>query len=157
MNIRIRILGLLIIAMMSLSAINVTAASTSKLATVAHDGYATHTRSQQQTRLVIKLGNKNGNEISTINVNQTVHLLGLLGVPGTSNHIGGATVNIQGSLDGNTWTTVVNTATETGKYNGFFLVSWTPQSTGVVYVRATYDGDSQYAPTVSNVVQLTVN
>ena len=78
-------------------------------------------------------------------------------MPGTSNYIGGATVNIQGSLDGNTWTTVLNTTTETGKYNGFFLVLWTPPSTGVVYVRATYDGDSQYAPTVSNVVKLTVN
>jgi len=143
--------------MMSLCAINVTAASTSKLATVTHNGYATDARSEQQTRLAIKLWNKNGDEISTTDVNQTVFLLGLLGTPGTSNHIGGAKVNIQGSLDGNTWTTVGNTTTETDKYNGFFLVSWTPQSTGVVYVRATYDGDSQYAPTMSNMVKLTVN
>jgi hypothetical protein len=143
--------------MMSLCAINVTAASTSKLATVTHNGYATDTRSQQQTHLAIKLANKNGDEISTTNVNQTVQLLGLLRMPGTSNYIGGATVNIQLSLDGNTWTTILHTTTETGKYNGFFFASWTPQSTGVVYVRATYDGDSQYAPTVSNVVQVTVN
>jgi len=143
--------------MMSLCAMNVTAASTSKLTTATHNGYATDARSAQQTRLVIKLGNKNGEEISTTHVNQTVCLLGLLGTPGTSNHIGGAAVNIQGSLDGNTWTTVLKTTTETGKYNGFFLVSWAPQSTGVAYVRAIYDGDSQYASTESNVVKLTVN
>ena len=157
MNTRIRILGLLVIAMISLCAINVATASTSKLATVTHNGYAADTTSQQQTRLVIKLGNKNGDEISTTNVNQTVSLVGLLGMPGAKNYIGGANVNIQGSLDGTTWTTVLKTTTETGKYNGFFLVSWTPQTTGVVYVRATYDGDSQYAPTVSNVAKLTVN
>ena len=159
MNIRIRILGLLIIAMMSLCAINVTAASTSKLATVTHNGYATDARSEQQTSLAIKLGNKNGDEISTTNVNQTVFLVGALtsGTSNPPNYIGGAAVNIQGSLDGNKWVTISHVATQTDKFNGLFAVNWTQSNRGVFYFRATYDGDSQYAPTVSNVVQLTVN
>ena len=145
--------------MLSLSAINVTAASTSKLATETHNGYATDGRSQQQTVIVITLFNKNGDKISTTTVNQSVILGGLLtsGTSNPPNYIGGATVNIQGSLDGNKWVTISHIATQTGKFNGLFAVNWTQSNPGVIYFRATYDGDSQYAPTVSNVVQLTVN
>ena len=69
--------------------------------------------------------------------------------------IGGAKINIQfQNLDG-TLNTVGTTITETGKNNGAFLVSWTPNTIGVFYIRATYDGDNQYAPCVSKVVQVT--
>jgi len=144
---------------MSLCAMNVTAASTSKLTTATHNGYATDVRSQQQTVVEIMLLNNNGDKINTTTVNQSVILGGVLtSVPSnSSNYLGGATVNIQGSLDGNKWIAITHVATQTGEFNGFFAVKWTQSKPGVIYFRATYDGDNQYAPTVSNVVKLTVN
>jgi hypothetical protein len=117
------------------------------------------TRSQQQTVLVIRLVNDNGDLISTATVNQSVILGGSLyqNILFISVRIGGATVSIQASFDGNTWTTIGNTTTETGKNNGFFAAKWILSKSEVIYFRATYDGDSQYAPAVSNVVKLTIN
>jgi len=159
MNEKKGLICLLIVAMLTLCVPNVAAASTSKLATVTHNGYATDARSQQQTVLAIRLMNDKGNVISTATVNQSVILGGslcqkILVIPVW---IGGATVHIQASLDGNTWTTVGDTTTQTDKYNGFFAMKWMLSKSEVIYFRATYDGDSQYAPAVSNVVKLTVN
>jgi hypothetical protein len=71
--------------------------------------------------------------------------------------IGGAKVNIQESLDGNTWTTTHTTATEMGEFTGWFGVDFLSDP-GVFRFRALYDGEpNHYAPCVSNVVQLTVN
>jgi hypothetical protein len=116
-----------------------------------------------------RLTNSSGDEIRTIEHNQQVVLSGVLAwrnpdAPNAApDGIGGAKVNIQESLDGNTWNTVQTATTETrtdvseGEVgNGFFLVNWGSSGPGVFYFRATYDGDNQYAPAVSNVVRLTV-
>jgi hypothetical protein len=114
----------------------------------------------------------------TTKVNQPVCLWGLLGLADGSNVMEGAAVNVQRSLDGNTWTTVFTATTEnhggvdvriTPDSTGVFYyqdvtprssqqadAQVTPDSTGVFYYRYTYDGNSQYAPCVSDVVQLTV-
>ena len=157
MNIRIRIISLLIITLLTLCVLNIAAASTSTPTTATHNGYNTDATAQQTTMLVIKLMNNNGEEISTTKVGQTVDVVGVL-VSGTltPNFIGGAKVNIQLMTNG-TWTTLGATTTETGQYKGMFAAPITPSFTGVFSYRATYDGDSQYAPSVSNVVQLTVN
>ena len=103
--------------------------------------------------------NKYGNEISTTQVNQPFRLIGLLAYgprDAAPNPIGGAKVDIYGSVDGNTWLYYGHTTTAA---NGLFAFNF-PQGeytpTGVDYFKITYDGDDQYASCVSNVVQLTV-
>ncbi len=113
---------------------------------------------KQPTVLIIALMNKNGEEIRTAKVGQTLDLVGGL-VSGTSkapNYIGGAKVNIQQLVTG-TWTSLGTATTETGQQKGFFIGTITPTSSGAFSFRVIYDGDSQYAPAVSNVVNLTVN
>jgi hypothetical protein len=151
---------LLIAALLTLCVPNVAAAQASKVTPVTYSGHAldTDATAQQSTVLYITLMNKNGEEISTAKVNQTVDLVGGL-VSGTSsapNYIGGAKVTVQ-ALINETWTTLATTTTQTGQYKGFFIGTITPHAAGVFSLRAIYDGDSQYAPTVSNVVTLTVD
>jgi len=166
MNMEKGLICLLIVTMLTLCVPNVAIASTSKLATGTHIGYATNVKGQQQTLFNITLAYPVGggeyitNVAITTNVTQPVELWGYLGyapdMQGRSNPIGGATVNIQASLDGNTWTPFFTTTTMTGTYIGGIKVQLTPHSTEVCYYRFTYDGDSQYAPCVSDVVQLTI-
>jgi hypothetical protein len=156
MNILEGMVSVFIIAMLTLCVLNIAAASTSKLTPattlVIYNGYATDATTQK-TVLEIMLSS------NTTKVNEKVALIGGLrsGTPQTPNLIGGATVNIQ-KFTNETWTTFNTTTTiATGDYKGYFIVPITPSSTGVFSYRATYDGDSQYAATVSNVVRLTVN
>jgi hypothetical protein len=64
--------------------------------------------------------------------------------------------------DGNTWTTVYSESTllidtrPGSNSSGAFLMKLTPNVAGVYTYRIIYDGNSQYAPAVSNVVTLTV-
>ena len=92
--------------------------------------------------------------------------------PDSSNYyshgIQGATVNIQSlNSDGQTWITVATEiaiesvsqhkiTTKEDSFAGFFTVTLTPEAAGVYTYGMTCDGDSQYAPAVSNVVTLTV-
>jgi hypothetical protein len=143
--------------MLTLCVLNIAAASASTPTTATHNRYNTDTTDQQTTTLVIRLMNNNGDEIVTANVNQTVNVVGVL-MAGTltPNFIGGAKVNTQLMKTNGTWTTISTTTTETGQYKGMFAAPITPTSTGAFSYRATYNGDSQYAPTVSNVVTLTI-
>jgi len=138
----------LTITVLALCVPNVRAASTSKLATATHP----------DTGLLIKVVDKNGNEISTTQANQPYLLIGLLAygprdvIP---NPIGGAKIHVYGSFDGSRWLGPIDATTAT---NGLFAVNFpdgqnTP--TGTIYYKVTYDGGDQYAPCVSNVVQVT--
>ena len=100
-------------------------------------------------------------------VGQYVDLRGILssGTPPASPYdyshgIANATVNIQSmNSDGKTWTTVDTKRTNLpNDYPGAgtFILILTPKDVGAYTYRVTYDGDSQYAPSVSNVVTLTV-
>ena len=145
--------------MLSLCVINVTAASTSTPTTVTQNGYNTDVTALQPTSLVIVFMNKNSNErISTAKVNESVIFGGGLwsGTASAPNYIGAAKINIQ-QMESGTWTTVYTTKTGTGTGEGIFAVQLKSTSAGVLSFRATYDGDSQYAPAVSNVAQLTVS
>jgi hypothetical protein len=74
--------------------------------------------------------------------------------------IGNATIHAQRLEDGDVWTTFLNVTTDA---KGYFSFSVTPRSAppGTDYYiinnyRVTYDGDSQYAPSVSNEVEMDV-
>ena len=61
--------------------------------------------------------------------------------------------------DDNTWTTVNTTRTNppnTYPGAGTFTIILTSANVGAYTYRVTYDGDSQYAPAVSNVTTLDV-
>ncbi len=152
MNIRTQIISLSTIAIVTLCVLNVTAASTSNMGTAAHSEYATGTTAQQQTVLAIVLSN------NTTKINEPVYLLGGLasGTQSAPNYIENARATLQQLSANGTWIPIGTATTETGEYKGRFVVSLTPRAAGFNIYRATYDGDSQFAPSVSNVVVLTV-
>jgi len=150
---------LLIVSVLSLSIINVAAASTSRSTIVPYKGYHSELRSQQQTAInLMILDEKSGNKITTAAVGQKILVGGIL-ESGTDNPtpIGGATVKLQLSNDDSTWSDLKSTTTDSSsKYLGIFLAVLTPPSAGQFYFRASFDGNTQYAPCMSNVAQLTV-
>jgi hypothetical protein len=124
----------------------------------------------QQTHILATI---NGDRTTvTIGVGQYVSLDGVLsyGTPptswlDTSHGIKDATINIQSlNSEGNTWSTVATVSTLDADPDnpiptvsvGMFAAKLTPEAAGVYSYWVTYDGNSQYAPTVSNVVTLTV-
>lgn len=157
MNIKNGLICILIAAMLSLCVINVTAASTSTPTTVTHNGYNTDATALQP-HLVIFFVNNTRERISTAMVNESVIFCGGLwsGTASAPNYIGAAKINIQ-QMESGTWTTVYTTKTGPGEHAGIFAVQLKSTSAGVLSFRATYDGDSQYAPAVSNVAKLTVS
>lgn len=118
----------------------------------------THVKAQTPTRLFMQIGTEDGTlgNSLTVKVGDKYAIVGAL-TSGTTK-IGGATIKVQASDDKQTWINAGSLTTFTeGKYEGMFLGSNTARNvTGTAYLRTTYDGDSQYAPTVSNVVTLTV-
>ena len=100
-------------------------------------------------------------------VNQSTYLYGVLSSTpptsayDTSHGIPNATINMQSMSSNGTWITVDSgrTLLDTGQtgnnYSGRFIMTLTPEATGVYTYRVTYDGDSEYTPAVSNVITLT--
>ncbi len=173
MGMKKAIISLSIIALLSICMFNgVAAAPVSKHPTDVHSNYAGDLRGIKQTYLLAKFRG----EVTavTMGVGQYTYLDGVLAsvTPPTSSQdfshgIPNATVNIQSlNSDGKTWTTVATKTTWStippSIYNpelnvmGEFMVKLTPTAAGVYTYRVTYDGDSQYAPAVSNVITLTV-
>jgi hypothetical protein len=164
MEITKAILSLSIVAILAICMFDgVAAAPVSKQTTDVHRNYTVDVKGdRQQTYLVAYLRNQTA---ITIGVDQPVYLGGILDVSPTfspGRGIPNATVNIQSlNPDGKTWSTVATRITEAVDQqghgmNGFFVVVLTPVVAGVYTYRVTYDGDSQYAPSVSNIVTLTV-
>ena len=168
MKMKKTIISLSIIALLSICMFNsVATARVTKHSTDVHSGYAADVRGNQQTYLVAYL--RNNHTAVTMAVNQSIWLNGVLsvGTPptsvnDTSHGIPNATINVQSmNPDGKTWTTVYSERTlpdtsQTGyNYSGRFIMTLTPVVAGVYTYRVTYDGDSQYAPAVSNVVTIT--
>jgi hypothetical protein len=157
MNRKNGLICILIAAMLSLCVINITAASTSMPTTVIHNGYNTHATAPQP-HLVVFFLNNDRERISTAKVNETVIFCGSLWSDTTStpNYIEAAKINIQLMKNG-TWTTGYTTKTSTGEHAGIFAVQLKSTCADILSFRATYDGDSQYSPAVSNVAMLTVS
>jgi hypothetical protein len=155
MNIKSGLVCLSIIAIMTFSLSNVAAASVGKPAINIHSSYAMDAPVKTQTALVLALSNN-----KTV-VGTPVDIVGALAAKehDTIHYIGGATITIQQlGTNGTTWNTIGTVQTlSKGNETGFFGARITPKSSGYYIVRVIYDGDSNYAPAVSNVVALTVN
>jgi len=155
MNIKKALICLSIAAVLTLCVPNVVAASVNKQTTNVHSSYAMDVPDKEQPGLALMLSD------NVTSVNKSVEFIGLLatGTQSALHPIEGATVNIQQlNTNGTTWHTLGTVQTSsTGKEAGFFEGSYTPKSKGYHILRATYDGDSNYAPAVSNVVALIVN
>jgi len=151
MNIKKALVCLSIVAVLTLYVPNVAAAATGKQTSY----YAMDVPVKNQTALVLALSN------NTTVVGTQVYVVGALAAKehGTVHYIGGATITLQQlSANGTGWNTIGTSQTlSTGNVTGFFGASTTPKSSGYYIIRAIYDGDSNYAPAVSNVVALTVN
>jgi len=155
MNTKKALICLSIAAVLTLYVPNVAAASTNKQTINVHSSYAMDVPDKEQPGLALMLTDN----ITTID--KSVDFIGLLatGTQSSLHPIGGATVNIQEmNTNGTAWHNLGTLQTSsTGKEAGFFAGSYTPKSKGYHILRATYDGDSSYAPAVSNVVALIVN
>ncbi|HXY87628.1 MAG TPA: Ig-like domain-containing protein [Candidatus Acidoferrales bacterium] len=167
MNIKSQLICVLIVTVLSLCPVsNVAAAPVSKLTPEIHSNYAGDLKGGRQTYIIARFfffaptfcGEAT---ILTMEVGQSIHLKGVLSydTPPTnstdySHGIPYKTLNIQSlNSDGETWSTVGTLGTSE---SGAFDVKLTPTAVGVYTYWITYDGDSQYAPAVSNVVTLTV-
>jgi len=146
MNIKKALICLSIAAVVTLCVPNVVAASANKQTTNVHSSYAMSVPDKEQPRLAIMLSD------NVTSVNKPVDVIGLLATvtQSTPHPIEGATVTIQQLNDnGTAWNTLGTLQTSsTGKDAGYFAGSVTPKSKGYNILRATYDGDSDYAPAV---------
>ena len=155
MNSKKALICLSIAAVLTLCVPNVAAASANKQTINVHSSYAMDVPDKTQTALVLALSNN-----KTV-VGTPVDIVGALAAKenDTIHYIGGATITIQQlCTNGTTWNTIGTVQTlSTGNETGFFGARITPKSSNYYIIRATYDGDSNYAPAVSNVVALTAN
>ncbi len=155
MNSKKALICLSIAAVLTLCVPNVAVASANKQTINVHGSYAMDVPDKTQTALVLALSNN-----KTV-VGTPVDIVGALAAKehDTIHFIGGATITIQQlCTNGTTWNTIGTVQTlSTGNETGFFGARITPKSSEYYVLRATYDGDSNYAPAVSNVVALIVN
>ncbi len=153
MNKKKALICLSIIAILTICVPNVAATPTSKQTSEVYSSYTMDVPVKERPILVILLSNND------TYVNKPVDLYGLLGAgdPHSPHWIENATINVQRlNYDGTSWSTIGSLTTQTGKYAGFFAGTITPRYEGPYIYRATYDGDSHYAPTISNVEALRV-
>jgi len=161
------LLAALMFVLMMLSTLNSAAASTNKSAPVNYGSYTTQQATATPTAIALELSTSTGNQTNvslTVKVNEKFVVLGAIG-SGTSTEnadpIGGAKVNILGSVDQQKWanlgTLTSGTGQDGGLPKGVFGKGFTaPSSPAVFYFVANFAGDSQYAPSHSNVATLTV-
>ena len=156
MRMKKAIMSLSVIVILTICMFNsVAAAPVSKQMTDVHSNYPVDAPVKTQTALVLALSN------NTTVVGTPVDIVGALAAKehDTIHYIGGATITLQQlSTNGTAWNTIGTVQTlSTGNETGFFGERITPKSSEYYILRATYDGDSNYAPAVSNVVALIVN
>lgn len=145
MNIKIKIISVPIIAILALGVLNVAAASTSTPMMVARDAYITNATVPQQTTIAI-------NAPTQVKTNESIYVNGTLST-GTKG-IASAMVHLQW-LDLTTGNWTILSDGKTGE-SGQFSVPVFMYFPATYTFRVTYDGDSQYAPSVSNEVMVTV-
>jgi hypothetical protein len=151
MNVKNVVIVVLIIALLTFCMPNVAAAPVSKQTINVHSSYATDIPSKDQPILVLLLSN------NVTNVGQSVDLFGLLATfrGDKINNIEDATIHIeQLNYYGTSWDRLGDLTTMSGNFSGFFTTRITPSDPGAYVYRATFDGDSQYAPAASHWVAL---
>jgi hypothetical protein len=143
MNMRKRITSLFIITILSLCTLNVASASTSKTTTVDHDVYARIAAAQKPTTLTFTAP-------AHVKLNQLYAVYGNL-TTANGTGINDARILCQ-SLRGDKWVTfgIGFTTGQNGSFSDHWLETGLFSKPGSCHYRVIYDGDSWYAPAVSN-------
>jgi len=144
MKMKTRMISLSILAILTLCLLNVAAASTSNPTTAAHSKIVTDATARQPTTLTFTAP-------AQARVNTWFDVSGSFTAGGKG--VSGAIINIQQLWQG-AWGTFSNFTTDS---NGNFAGQIESPTTGDVHNRVTYDGNSQYAPSVSNEIVTTIS
>ena len=131
--------------MVTLCVLNVATASTGKPVIAGRDAYVKDVTAQQPTTITISAPTQ-------VNANASVYANGTLTAGGKG--IAGAVVHLQW-LDLTTGNWTILSDGKTGDSGQFSVPVFLYFTAGYTF-RVTYDGDSRYAPSVSNEVMVTV-
>ncbi len=146
MKIKTRMVSLSVLALLTLCLLNVTAASTTNPAAAPHSKIVTDVKAQQPTSITLTDYPKQ------VKVGQNFDIKGRL----TSGNTGlGNKLVYHSYYNNSTWYWEWNFTTNA---DGSFDASMWYDSTGVGthYLREEFWGDNQYAPCISNVMEITV-
>jgi len=144
MKMKTRMISLSVLAILTICLLNVTAASPSNPTTASYTKIVTDVKAQQPTTLTFTAP-------AQAKVNEWFNVSGSLTAGGTG--VSGALINIQQLWQGK-WNTFGNFTTDS---DGIFVGTISSPATGYVQNRVTYDGNSQYVPSLSNEVVTTVS
>lgn len=139
------IISLLFVAMLTLCVPNVAAAPVSKFTTTPCGDHITYAMAQQPTDLTITAP-------AQVKTNETFAITGSL-TSGTSG-ISNAQVHLWWLMSANESYVIGNSTTGS---DGSFTTKLYLDSPGSFDIQYTYDGNNQYAPCASNVIEITVN
>ena len=145
MNMRKEVMSLSLIAIVTLCAFNVAAASVSKPATAAYSNDITSARAAQSTTLTLT-------SPTHVQVNQGFNVSGYL-TTASGSGIAGAVVDVQ-TYYNSTWVAMWNVTTDS---SGHLTDIWGFSQAGAYNFRLSYSGDSQNAASVSNEVTITAS
>jgi len=144
MKTKTRMISLSILALLTLCLLNVAAASTTNPATAPHSKIVTDVKAQQPTSITLTDYPKQ------VKVNQTFDITGRL----TSGNTGLGNKLIYHSIrDNGKWYWDWNFTTNA---DGSFDDSMSFPGVGTYDIREEFWGDNQYAPCISNVMEITV-
>ena len=139
------VMSLSLIAVVTLCALNVAAASVSKPATAFYGNDITRAQPAQSTTLTFTAP-------TNVKVNQSFKISGYL-TTASGNGIAGAVVDEQTYYNG-AWVAMYNVTTDS---SGHLSDTLGLTTSGAYNFRLAYNGDSQYAPSVSNEVTITAS
>jgi len=145
MNMRKGVMSLSLIAVVTLCALNVAAASVSKPATASYHNDITRAQAAQSTTLTFTAP-------TNVKVNQSFKISGYLTTV-SGNGIAGAVVDEQTYYNG-AWVAMYNVTTDG---SGHLSDTLGLSAAGAYNFRLAYNGNSQYAPSVSNEVTITAS
>jgi len=145
MNMNIKIISVPIITILMLGVLNVAAASSGTPTIAARDVYITNATAPQQTTIAI-------NAPTQVKTNESIYVNGTLSTGAKG--IATAVVHLQWlDLTTGNWTILSDGKTsESGQFSVPVFMYFPANYT----FRVIYDGDSRYAPSVSNEVMVTV-
>jgi hypothetical protein len=146
MNMRKGVMSLSLIAIVTLCALNVAAASVSKPAIAAYGNDITSARAAQATTTLTFTAPAN------VKLNQNFNISGYL-TSASGNGIAGAVVDEQTYYNG-TWVSMFNVTTDN---SGHLSDTWGLSQAGAYNFRLAYNGDSQNAASVSNEITITAS
>ena len=144
MKMKVKMVSFMTLAILTLCLLNVASASMSNLTTAPYCKIVTDVKAQQPTTITLTAPQQaTVNEWFSYSVSLTAGGTGVIG----------ATIHTQVLKQG-TWVTIGDHITDK---NGGFIGQLLSKTPGERHLRAVYDGSSQYAPSISNEVVITVS